>query len=124
LHHIEVDNFQVSQNTYLAQDIDCADVVIYWGSTSALEALSKGKPIIHFKNEYILSFDPLFDCDDLKWVVTQNDSLVSVLNEIYTLDDNQFFQRQRKAQDYLNSYFYPISEENLQKFERNEIRTH
>ncbi|MBU2265600.1 MAG: hypothetical protein KJ977_01025, partial [Candidatus Omnitrophica bacterium] len=75
-------NVSVSNGNYLYDDIIWADIVIYWGTTVSLEALSIGKPVIHFDRGEILSYDPLFDCRHLKWVVHKEDSLKAKLDEI------------------------------------------
>ncbi len=109
-------NFEVSNKTALEDDIDFSDIVIYWGSTVALEALSMGKPVIHFETGSILSYDPLFECGYLKWTVTERDSLSVKIEEVYALSDDDFDFQLEKAKEYLGQYFYPVTEENLKKF--------
>jgi hypothetical protein len=109
-------NFQISMNRTLKQDIESADMVMYWGSTVGMEALSMGKPVIHFHTESVLSYDPLFECKHLKWVVSESDSLQKIVEAIYSLPDDDFFGQQKNAKSYLRSYFHPVTEERLQKF--------
>lgn len=100
----------------LKDDLKNNDIVIYWGSTVALEALNSGKPIIHFDTGSLLSFDPLFECPHLKWVVTKNDALSTVIEKIYSLPDEEYDRQLARAKTYLSNYFHPVSPENLQKF--------
>lgn len=109
-------NFKISNGATLEEDINSADIVIYWGSTVALEALMMGKPIIHFDTCDILSYDPLFECNHLKWTVTENDRLTDAIEEIYNIDNELFYLQQKHAREYLKDYFHEISEEALQKF--------
>ncbi|MDP8212376.1 MAG: hypothetical protein P9X22_03675 [Candidatus Zapsychrus exili] len=111
-----IDNFEISTSSSLIDDIKWSDIVMYWGSTVVIEALSIGKPAIHFDNGAILSYDPLFENDCLKWTVSRVDSLENRLDQINSLDDQQFIVEQNKAKKYIDRYFYPIVEESLEKF--------
>jgi hypothetical protein len=103
-------------NVSLERDLDESDMVIYWGSTVSLEALMMGKPIIHFNSGDILSYDPLFECSHLKWVVTRNTNLIEVVDGIYNMDDKEFYLQLKHARKYLDAYFYRITETRLAKF--------
>jgi len=111
-----IPNFKVSYGTSLKEDIEWADMVIYWGSTVALEALSMGRPVVHFDNGSIVSYDPLFECNDLKWTVSREESLVAKIEEIHMLSDENFYIQRDSSQAYLKQYFYPITGESLEKF--------
>ncbi|MFH1515761.1 MAG: hypothetical protein ABIG42_09920, partial [bacterium] len=112
----DITNFNVSHNALLKDDIERADIIIYWGTTVALEALSMGKPVIHYEMDSVLSYDPLFECNHLKWVVSEKDSLMSIIDEIYSFSDEQFAREPRDAKAYLNRYFFPVTEEGFNKF--------
>jgi hypothetical protein len=112
----DLPHFNLSKNAPLKDDIDWADIVIYWGSTVALEALSMGKPVIHYEMDSILSYDPLFECTHLKWALSEKEPLVPTIEEIYSLSSDRFNEGQRKAKEYLSRYFFPVSEEGLNKF--------
>jgi hypothetical protein len=96
--------------------LEWADIVIYWGSTVGVEALNIGKPVIHYSTGSILNYDPLFESSALKWVVSESVSLAAVLKKISNLSDEGFNSGWEKAKIYLNSYFYPITEENMAGF--------
>jgi len=109
-------NVSISKNTTVLEDLQKVDIVIYWGSTVALEAISMGIPIIHYDMQSVLSYDPMFECNDFKWIVTENDSLLDKIEYIYSLNDNEYYNRAQKAKNYINRYFHPVTEENLKKF--------
>ncbi len=111
-------HFRISKGVSLKQDIESADIVIYFGSTVALESLNRGKPVIHISlnKKSFLSYDPLFECNYLKTVVSERDSLIDKIEELYNMNDQEFYNEKQKARSYLNCYFYPITEEGLQKF--------
>ena len=115
----DIDSFShifLSQNASLERDIDESDMVIYWGSTVGLEALMMGKPIIHFDPGDILSYDPLFECHHLKWVVSKHTNLSKVIEEIYDMSDEEYCLQLRQAKDYLDDYFYRITDQRLSEF--------
>jgi hypothetical protein len=109
-------NVKISYNTTLIDDLNQAEICIYWGSTVALEALAMGIPLIHYDKQKIFSFDPLFRCDYLKWTVTENDTLPEVINTIISLSDVEFAHQANQARAYIRSYFYPVTNENIAKF--------
>lgn len=109
-------NFQLSKQNSLKHDIESSDIVMYWGSTVALEALSMGKPVIHFETGSVLSYDPLFECNYLKWKVSKQDPLIEKINEIYALSEDEFYAQQEKARAYLRNYFYPVTDDSLMRF--------
>ncbi len=107
---------EISRDRSVIADIERTDLTMYWGSTVSLESLWMGKPVIHFEMDTFLSYDPLFDCPDLKWTVNRRQKLTAVLEEIYSLSDENFFLGRAKAQEYLRKYFYPINPQNLAPF--------
>lgn len=109
-------NIMLSNNISLADDLIQANICIYWGSTVALEALSMGIPIIHYDMQTILSYDPLFRCNYLKWSVTDYDSISNVIEVINSLTDEEYQYQAFKAKDYVKSHFYPVTEKNMNKF--------
>jgi len=109
-------NITVSEGKSLYDDIQTADIVMYWGTTVAVEALSVGKPVIHFDMGSTLSFDPLFECSSLRWKVSESEALGPVIEEIYALSNNEFETQRKQALAYLGEYFYPIEDKYLAKF--------
>lgn len=108
--------FSLSNGSSLEDEIDKSDVVIYSGSTVGVEALMMGKPIIHFDAGHVFSFDPLFECKDFKWTVTESESLLKAIELIYRLSDEEFYSLQKKGRDYVEDYFHSISDKELEKF--------
>ena len=106
---------EISSGT-LVQDLAWADAVIYWGSTVALEAVGLGKPVVHYDNGSLLSFDPLFELSAFKWRFGPADSLVAILDGINALSDEEYAQQRQAAQAYVADYFYPVTEEAMALF--------
>jgi len=107
---------EISKLSSLQDDLSWADIVIYWGSTVALEALIMGKPVAHYDNGSLLSFDPLFELNDFKWRVTGSSALPGVLDEIFNLPDVVFEEKRQKAKAYLTSYFHPVTLDAMRLF--------
>lgn len=115
-------NFTVSTDVPLKDDIETADLLVYWGTTVSMEALLMGKPVIHFDQGNILSFDPLFECPHLKWTAQAGTTLQPLINQIDALSDTEFNAQKEKARGYLLDYFYPINDENLIRFTQGNSR--
>jgi len=109
-------NIGFSESKSIKDDVEWADIVVYWGTTVALEALSMGTPVIHFDTGSVFSYDPLFECNHLKWNTSRGQSLSEVIEKVYSLDEESFKTEQQKAKEYLNRYFYPIDDQALGKF--------
>ncbi len=109
-------NLEVSNSISVQTDIERVGVVMYWGSAVALEALKRGVPLIHYDVGRLLSFDPLFECHDLKWVVSEKKSLKKTLDAIAVMPGPELAKAKERAFDYLNNYFHPVTNENLDKF--------
>jgi hypothetical protein len=108
-------NSNLSVST-LEQDLLNHDLCIYSGSTIAVEALSLGIPLIHYSTQSVLSPDPLFRCNHLKWIVTENDSLIEVIDNIDSLSDEEYERQADMAKKYSKNYFYPVTDENMSRF--------
>lgn len=111
-----VSNFTQTKNVLLKDDLEWADVVMYWGSTVSLEALIMGIPIIRYNMDTVLDYDPLFECKHLKWVVSDKTALVNTLEDVYELNDDRFEKARVQAKQYLADYFFPVTEERLGLF--------
>jgi hypothetical protein len=111
----KIDNIFLSKSS-LQDDLKEHDLCIYWGSTVALEALSMGTPLIHYNMQTLLSYDPLFCCKYLKWTVTETDSLSNTIETINSMGQKEFSFQMEQALNYIRSYFYPVTEKNMQVF--------
>lgn len=122
IHH-DIESYphvSLSTSSFLKEALEECDVMMYWGSTVGLEALMMGKPIIHFDMGTLLSYDPLFQCSDNKYVARRSTPLYPLLEEIFALDDRALRLQFTAAMRYMERYFYPVSEETLSAFFREE----
>ena len=120
-HHLVQDprqmpRLEISRGTSLQQDLEWADTIMYWGSAVALEAVSMGKPVIHFDDGSLLSYDPLFELTEFKWQVNVSTSLGQALHEISALKTKDHQSRQNLAKNYIAGYFHRVTPEAMQCF--------
>jgi len=109
-------NIEISVATQLLDDLKKSSICIYWGSTVSLEALTLGRPIIHFSFQLALSYDPLFRNDKLKWNVNENIPLKPVIEEIIHMNEEIYHKQYLSARKYLEFYINHITDEKLKVF--------
>jgi hypothetical protein len=109
-------HFERSQNLPLLEDFQWADLIIYSGSTIALEALMYGIPIINVDIGHVLNTDPCFECTHFKKTVSTPEELVEAIQYFSKLDEGEALIEQKLAQEYVSKYFYPPTEEDLRSF--------
>lgn len=109
-------NIEASSGGAVESDLEDSSVVLYWGTTVALEALMMGKPLIHFDRGDFLSYDPLFEFNDFKWTVGKNQELHAVLEEIRDLTEDRRAVLKERGRNYIRSYFYEVDDKSMSKF--------
>lgn len=109
-------NFELSSGKTLTQDIEESTTVLYWGSSVALEAIKFGKPLINIKLSAEIDFDPLFEVTALKASWSPNEDISTYLDEILRMDEGKYQDELHTAQEYLSSYFHPVTLVNLNPF--------
>ena len=109
-------NVHISQHVPLQEDLQWADIVLYWSSTVAMEALMTGKPVVHFNRGLILSYDPLFACPYFKRNTGPTRILADICAQMDALSDEAWDKEKGQAWQYLASYFHPVTSANLAKF--------
>ena len=109
-------NIKISDVKLVLDDVRRWDIVLYWGSTVALEALMMGTPLIHFDRGDLFSNDPLFNFTYFKWTVKKGLSINRVVQDILNISDKEYFNLQKKGIDYIKNYFYKTGEENIKPF--------
>ncbi len=108
-------NFKVADG-FLSKNMETNDVVVYHGTTTCLDALAHGLPVVHVEFDDFLSPDPLLDFHDFKWIVKTTAELADILDDIYKLSDDDFYARQKSGFDFVRKYFGPVNEAGLSRF--------
>ncbi|MCP4156004.1 MAG: hypothetical protein GY757_50240 [bacterium] len=99
----------------LAETFKAHDLVIYHGTTTSLDALANGLPVIDVEFDDFITVDPLFEFHEFKWTEGKPGELMGVIEKIYALSDEQFYQKQQKGFQFVKNYFYPVNESNIKK---------
>lgn len=95
---------KISKQAQIMQDFENADVVVYKGSTAAMEAGYLGIPLIHYKHPNILTDDPLFETASLKQVVAATQDLVPAIQRFSSMDDEEYLQQRDSLRNYIDEY--------------------
>lgn len=109
-------HFSLSEHISIRDDLDISDILIYRGSSVAIEALKTGLAIIYVKLQDIVSVDPIFDNHSLKWIIKDENELKNAIEEIFTMNKGEYEKKLHEAHDYLKKYFYEVNDERLKEF--------
>ncbi len=100
----------------LQEELKASELVIYWQSTVALEAVCLGKPVINFTPPYLLNFDSMYTCSFLKWEAGPDSSLKDILMAVDALTDKEYKKRCLGVRQFIKDYFYPVIPERVKEF--------
>ena len=104
----DLDAITLSENAAIADDLEAADLVVYKGSTAAIEAGYMGIPLVHVATPNILTDDPLFEITNLKRVVKTPAEMVLAIKEFSTMDHSVFLDESKALRQYASEYLvYP-----------------
>lgn len=109
-------NFQISKTQRLEDDLTDSTLVVYINTTTSIEALMAGVPVVYADLKEPISLDPLFRLNSLKWVVSDGNELSRVVDYLYHMGNEEYLEKYKKALEYLKEYFYPVEEKYLQEF--------
>ena len=109
-------NLIITNNKTVQHELSDTDMVLYTWTTVAIEALKLGLPVIYLDILSPMYVDPLFECEALKRTVENPLELLPVIESIYTMEEESFYNEQKRSQNYLKEYFYPLTKENITPF--------
>ena len=105
-----------SPHASLLDDFAEADVVVYKGSTAAVEAGYLGIPLIHVRTPNLITDDPLFEVTALKQVVRAPEELLASLHTLAQMSEEEFRGALATFRHYVDDYFAAPSEETVAPF--------
>jgi len=91
-------NFHVSEdgmNSLLMK----ADILLYTSSTTSVEALRMGVPVIHIESSHFLDLDPLGHNPSLRCSVNSPRELLRCINELMAMDKKTFSEKREIWKD-------------------------
>ena len=106
----------VSEKGPLLDDFERADLVIYKGSTAAMEAGYIGIPLVHVSLPNLLTDDPLFEVSHLKQVVQTPEELIPAIGKFEMMDDLEFSRQHLALREYIDEYLSMPNDDNIQAF--------
>ena len=112
--HLE--SIRFSRNKEITQDLEGADIVVYKGSTAAMEAGYMGIPLVHVESGNLLTDDPLFEIDSLKKVARTPEELVTAIKHFSDMSDGEFDCQLKSLRNYVEEYLSMPSEETISPF--------
>ena len=113
----DLHNFSISVHRDIRSDFEETDLVVYKGSTAAMEAGYQGIPVVHVELNNILTDDPLFEIDDFKRVARNPKDLLNAIDEISNMGERQFLQERDALRNYISDYLTQPHTENLRVFQ-------
>ncbi|MEM7522356.1 MAG: hypothetical protein AAF360_01045 [Pseudomonadota bacterium] len=116
-------NVTHSVHTAVRDDVLDSDVVLYWGTTVAVEAMAFGKPLIHFDRGDLFSFDPVHDFRANKWLVRRGAPLADTLSAIFDAPAALKAERAQASVDYARRFFAPANDEAMAMFDPEDAAT-
>lgn len=116
LTHSDLTTITISEHGTILDDFEKADLVIYKGSTAAMEAGYLGIPLVHLKMPNLLTDDPLFEVPFLKRVVETPEELLPAIQSFESMDDSDFIKQHQELHAYIDEYLTMPNEDNIQGF--------
>ncbi|MFH1877380.1 MAG: hypothetical protein ABH883_01050 [Candidatus Omnitrophota bacterium] len=110
------ENFIVSDNPPMIEEIKRCSVVLYTWTTVCLEALRMGRPAVYIDVNYPLEVDPLFECGHLTARCARPEDLSGVIDRLRGMDEEMFRKEAVSAGKYLDEYFFPVNENTMGAF--------
>ena len=109
------ENFSFSTGD-LKNDFENCFCVIYRQTSVGLQALMNGIPAIHLNIDATLPCDPIESLQDGKLVVHDIEQLLSTIEEIKSLSEENLSQAINAAKEYASKYFRKKTDENINIF--------
>jgi hypothetical protein len=105
-----VQTLEFSTDVTLTQDLENADLVIYNGSTVAIEAGYLGIPLIYVDLQRLLNQDPLFEVEDFKRSVRTPEELFAAIQDFDSMGVEEYLKQRDSLQKYIDGYFVKPTE--------------
>ena len=87
-----------------------ADVLLYTSSTTCIEALSLGVPVLHIESDFIIGLDPLDFSPDIRRSAKNKDEIVRMTREILEIDEKELSEQRAIWKEAVSEVFEPVDE--------------
>jgi hypothetical protein len=110
-------NFEISTRPRLEDDILQSDYFLYDQSSTCLNALLAGVPVICVDSaDPAFSMDPIFNCMHLKRKAKDAAAVLDAIRYFSGMTDEKFKREQSLGREYAESYLDRLSEEKMAVF--------
>lgn len=99
-----------------------ADVLVYTDSTTAVEALAQGVPIVHFASNYEIDTDPLATFEGVRVSVETAEALEAAARAVVEADAGVRAARARRWQAVVDALLPPPDEKTIELFMPENVR--
>ncbi len=109
-------NFRISSSLSLMELLIQCDVLLYFQTTTPIEALLIGIPVIYIDIDRLYDADYVLDDISFKWRVKHPMELINTIDEIFNIDDALFTEIQQEGREYADKYFSAVTDQKVKKF--------
>ena len=109
------EGFEISKED-LKKEFSRTFCVVYRSASIGLQAVLNGIPAIHMCVDLPLEGDPMYELNQLKWVVHNSEELKKALIQIKELSVQENEEARLKATKFAEEYFSPMTEHSIKPF--------
>jgi hypothetical protein len=103
------ENFEISSRP-IPELLRESNVLLYTSSTTCIEAIALGVPVIHLESDFVIDIDPLDFTLEFRDSVNSPEELKKNIGEIGTKDRNRFLIKQKMGKKILNELFGEVND--------------
>ena len=86
------------------------DVLLYTTSTTCIEALALGVPVLHVESDFIIDMDILDLKHDLRYSARDKNTIIEKVEEIFRMDQKELIEKRRQWKEAVSEFFGPVDE--------------
>ena len=85
-------------------------MLLYTSSTTCIEALSLGVPVLHIESDFTVDLDPLDFRPDVSSSARSGDDILKAVKEILARDQKESAERKAVWEEVVSEIFGPVDE--------------
>ena len=109
-------SYKVIKGKGLKDVLGETDILLYNETTVCMEALMLGIPAILIDTDRFYNTNRFFEFNHMNYVVKTTSELKKVFEKIYSMNNSEFREEQKKGKEYINKYFLKVTEERMEDF--------
>jgi len=92
------------------------NVLLYAESTTCIEALSFGVPVVHVESDFVIDLDPLDFRPDVSSSARSKDDILKAVEEILAIDQRELAEKRAIWKEVVSEIFGPVDESGFDLF--------